>query len=672
VHVEPYLSDQWYVRVTDDRLRGAALRAMATDQFEGAWPRDIAPRSGAEGDGALRFFPARYAKTFQQWHENLRDWCISRQLWWGHRIPVWTKRVQGAAGGIDLAAHGAAHLRSPSPEAVLAVVRVSDGAQIAPHEATSGEFDLHACTLTDAAGAALEPHGFVRDPDVLDTWFSSALWPLSTLGWPNPSAFDMVGLLEEFNPSAVLSTAREIITLWVSRMVMFNRYFLGGRVPFRHVFIHSVVQDGFGQKMSKSLGNGLDPRDVIHSHGADALRFTLVQMSTSTQDVRLPVDMVCPYTGETFTPRTIVTQSGHTVAAPVQESPKAPGKRMVSAYGAATGSAEPGDDQPLARNTSARFDTGRNFANKLWNATRFALANLPEVRDPSLACAEPRTLADRWMLARFAQAVTSIDASIAEYRFNEVGDALYDVVWRDFCDWYLESIKPTVKSDPCQQQCLRTVLDGLLRVMHPVMPFVTETLWPAVQQAGGAGLRGLDLAPSALCATASWPRPDAALVDERALRAMERVQDLVLAIRNLRGERKVDPKRRITLLAAPAAMATIEAGEGIVQTLAGLDRVDVMSGSRPTGALALTHEGEELWLTNVVDAVDAGAERERLSKLIAERERAIAGFEAKLGNPGYLAKAPPAVVEETRAKCAQAQSDLDAARSALAALGAQA
>jgi len=672
VPVEPYLSDQWYVRVTDDRLRGAALRAMATDQFEGAWPRDIAPRSGAEGDGALRFFPARYAKTFQQWHENLRDWCISRQLWWGHRIPVWTKRVQGSAGGIDLAAHGAAHLRSPTPEAVLAVVRVSDGAQVAPHEATSGEFDLHACTLTDAAGAALEPHGFVRDPDVLDTWFSSALWPLSTLGWPNPSAFDMVGLLEEFNPSAVLSTAREIITLWVSRMVMFNRYFLGGRVPFRHVFIHSVVQDGFGQKMSKSLGNGLDPRDVIHSHGADALRFTLVQMSTSTQDVRLPVDMVCPYTGETFTPRTIVTQSGHTVAAPVQESPKAPGKRMVSAYGAATGSAEPGDDQPLARNTSARFDTGRNFANKLWNATRFALANLPEVRDPSLASAEPRTLADRWMLARFAQAVTSIDASIAEYRFNEVGDALYDVVWRDFCDWYLESIKPTVKSDPCQQQCLRTVLDGLLRVMHPVMPFVTETLWPAVQQAGGAGLRGLDLAPSALCATASWPRPDAALIDARALRAMERVQDLVLAIRNLRGERKVDPKRRITLLAAPAAMATIEAGEGIVQTLAGLDRVDVMSGSRPAGALALTHEGEELWLTNVVDAVDAGAERERLSKLIAERERAIAGFEAKLGNPGYLAKAPPAVVEETRAKCAQAQSDLDAARSALSALGAQA
>jgi valyl-tRNA synthetase len=482
----------------------------------------------------------------------------------------------------------------------------------------------------------------------------------------------MAGLLEEFNPSAVLSTAREIITLWVSRMVMFNRYFLGGRVPFRHVFIHSVVQDGFGQKMSKSLGNGLDPRDVIHSHGADALRFTLVQMSTSTQDVRLPVDMVCPHTGETFTPKTIVTQSGHTVAAPVQESPKAPGKRMVSAYGAATGNAEPGDDQPLARNTSSRFDTGRNFANKLWNATRFALANVPEGRRPDLATAAPASMADRWMLARLAQAVASIDASIADYRFNEVGDALYDVVWRDFCDWYLESIKPTVKSDPLQQQCLRTVLDGLLRVMHPVMPFVTETLWPAVQQAGGAGVRGLELLPSALCTTASWPRPHAALIDESALRDMERGQALVLAIRNLRGERKVDPKRRITLHAAPAAMATIEAAEGIVQTLAGLDRVEPMSGSRPAGALALAHEGEELWLANVVDTVDAGAERERLSKLIAERERAIAGFEAKLGNEGYLAKAPPAVVEETRAKCAQAKSDLDAARSALVALGVQA
>jgi len=276
------------------------------------------------------------------------------------------------------------------------------------------------------------------------------------------------------------------------------------------------------------------------------------------------------------------------------------------------------------------------------------------------------------MLARLAQAVASIDASIADYRFNEVGDALYDVVWRDFCDWYLESIKPTVKADPLQQQCLRSVLDGLLRLMHPVMPFVTETLWPAVQQAGGAGVRGLELPPSALCTAAMWPRPDAALIDAGALRDMERVQALVLAIRNLRGERKVDPKRRITLHAAASAMATIHAGEGIVQTLAGLDRVEPMSGSRPAGALALAHEGEELWLTNVVDAVDAGAERERLSKLIAERERAIAGFEAKLGNAGYVAKAPPAVVEETRAKCAQAQSDLDAARSALAALGAPA
>ena len=301
--------------------------------------------------------------------------------------------------------------------------------------------------------AALEADGFVRDPDVLDTWFSSALWPLSTMGWPWPDDFpETQGLLDTFNPTSVLSTAREIITLWVSRMVMFNRYFLDHQLPFEHVFIHAMVQDGHGQKMSKSLGNGVDPRDIIFSHGADAMRFTLVQMTTDTQDVRMPVEAVCPHTGEAFVPEFVTTRAGHVVAAPVQQSPSGDGREMVTAYGVATGEVEPTDERPLARNTSSKFDIGRNFANKLWNATRFALRRLEDVPHVS----EPVDLAtsrfvDRWIIARLAATIDTLDHALANYQFNVVADTLYDFVWHDVCDRYLEAVKPTVDDDPAQQ-----------------------------------------------------------------------------------------------------------------------------------------------------------------------------------------------------------------------------
>ena len=664
VPVEPYLSDQWYVRVTDDRLRGTALRAMAKDQVEGALESSVANGPAMAGDGELRFFPARYAKNFQMWHENIRDWCISRQLWWGHRIPVWTKR-----GEASMLASNMGALASLDPShTVVRAARVVDGAEVALSAlpAASGEHDLHVCLLDDTQGGMLESLGFKRDPDVLDTWFSSALWPLSTLGWPDPSRWpEMAGLLDRYNPSSVLCTAREIITLWVSRMVMFNRYFLG-RLPFKHVFIHAMIQDGHGQKMSKSLGNGVDPRDIIHSHGSDAMRFTLVSMATNTQDVRLPVDMVCPHTSETFTPKWITTSAGYTVADAIQPSPKDASKKMVSGFGAATGVATPTAEIPLARNTSARFDLGRNFANKLWNATRFALSNLSQADAASQPA--PLTLLDRWMLARLELASRAYGAAVAEYEFHRVAEALYDLVWRDFCDWYLEGIKPTVRSNATQQAVLAASLDAILRMLHPVCPFVTETLWSNVQGLAKGSVDGVALQPSALCATAAWPRFAASLRDEKALAEFARVQALVDAIRKVRGERQVSPKRRIALLAGESVRALIASSGGVVETMAGLESVGASPAARPATAVAIPIEGSEVLLDGLVDAVDAGAENARLSKLIADREKQASGMRAKLENEAYIAKAPPALVEETRKKLAEVDADIAAAKQALAAL----
>jgi len=355
---------------------------------------------------------------------------------------------------------------------------------------------------------------------------------MSTMGWPWPEDFpDSVGLLDSFNPTSVLMTAREIITLWVSRMTMFNRYFLDGQLPFEHVFIHAMIQDGHGQKMSKSLGNGVDPRDIIHSHGADAMRFTLVQMTTDTQDVRMPVDMLCPHTGEAFTPEYITTPAGHTVAAPVQQSPSGTGD-MVSPYGEAMGVAEATDQRPLARNTSSKFDAGRNFANKLWNATRFALRRLDGVTEldaPVDLSAAP--FVDRWIIARLHKTIAEIETALAGYQFAVVADLLYDFVWRDVCDRYLEAIKPTVDDNPGQRAVLGVVLDSVLRLMHPVCPFITEALWPAVSQARCGDVVGVTAPPSELLALATWPTVDADVVDPSAVSEFDRADTLVGLIR---------------------------------------------------------------------------------------------------------------------------------------------
>jgi valyl-tRNA synthetase len=747
--VEPYLSDQWYVRVTDPRMAQSANAALVADQRshqspqrkqggteEGAptaasnsSPASAAPRvsnahgdaplagaSGSEGngDGSMTFFPARYAKTFEHWHDNIRDWCISRQLWWGHRIPVWTAVPSVNFGPSDPDAgnqqfedfasnlsHQLFHLcevftqwdsikqtihvcaRDARAESLLTALEywLKTGADVSslPSELQTGQCPMIAAQL------AKDLAQFTHDPDVLDTWFSSALWPLSTMGWPEPEQAATAGLLRAYNPTSVLCTAREIITLWVSRMTMFNRYFTaspgpagggGGVIPFRHVYIHAVVQDGEGQKMSKSLGNGVDPLDIIETHGSDAMRFTLCQMATQTQDVRMPVDILDPHTGESFAAK-MVQHGSARVAAPIQEHK---GKKMVSSFGMASGQAKPTPEMPVAKNTSSRFDLGRNFANKMWNASRFTLAILDKAAESRQASTHAVSLPDQWILSRLAATTREISEALANYEFANYAQTLYRFVWDDFCDWYLESIKQTVGDNPQQQATLATALRGAISLAHPVMPFITEVIWeqlrerlpslPAIDAVGFHESRKGDL----LC-TAGWPTPKAGTEDAAIDKAFARLKGLVTAIREVRAQHQILPKRRITLHVPVAHAAGWANLSTLIQTLAGIETIDGGGGtnqSSPTDHAAarvkFAFDGAEYAVSNLADGVDVGTERARLTKLIADKEKSIATMQARLANPGYAAKAPPAMVKQTQDQIAKDQGEVEAARATLVSL----
>ncbi len=600
VPIEPYLSDQWYVATKQQipwlpdagliegtdvpvhSLAGLALDALSQGRSMGVPPISQQP-DGRDGHATdtqgLQLIPERYEKTYRQWHENIRDWCISRQLWWGHRIPVWT----------DV-----------------------DGRQ----------------TVEPTADA-------VQDPDVLDTWFSSALWPMSTLGWP-----DDTEALAKWNPTAVLCTAREIITLWVGRMVMFNRYFLAkrdaegsrdqgiegskdipatdttpGPVPFLDVFVHAMIQDGEGRKMSKSLGNGVDPLDIIHSHGADAMRFTLAQMTTQTQDVRMPVVR----------------------------------------------------DPDTGRNTSPRFDNGRNFCNKLWNASRFVIGNLdarsmgfqPISRESDGQDAHA-TVVDRWILSRLARTVQQATEALDQYRFDRYANACYDFFWRDFCDWYVEASKPALK-DPARaaatRSILATCLDVSLRLMQPMIPFVTERLWWALNDAAAErGTSAFPCPPAKRCIRAAWPDAAAAAgaVDETAEAVFTRLQEIVVAIRQVRNENKVEPRKTVTVdIHCNARMSNeLRGGFTVIELLANCSVRAIGPGvAEPDGSAKTTAAGATLYVEGVIDVVSAEKRR-------GELERAIKTLQGRLANAGYIAKAPPHLVEQTKQQLADAEAEL--------------
>lgn len=684
VPIEPYLSDQWYCKVTDDRLRGSALRAMNPDQRSAAalpnfgksapaFSESGSPSGGTgfqparpeSGDGTLIFFPERYARMYESWHENLRDWCISRQLWWGHRIPVWK--------GIGVSIGPDTPLAEDQTELERSVRHRVNGVEVISQKRYENDhLTEYVCVPPGHpdVDAHLNRIGLVQDPDVLDTWFSSALWPISTLGWPEPPQH-MKGLLEVFNPSAVLCTAREIITLWVSRMVMFNRYFLGGEspgegpVPFHHVYINPVVQDGHGQRMSKSLGNGVDPLDIVHSHGTDAMRLVLCQIATGTQDVKMPVDLSCPHCEHAFEPSWTTSPAGYKVASPNQTCPSCR-KKMVSAYGVATGSVKPTADAPLARNSSSRFDAGRNFCTKLWNATRFAMMNLEGGTDMQSVTPSSLPLPDRWMLSRLARTIEQVNDALAEYQFSRYAELMYDLFWRDFCDWYLEAIKPTVKASPVQQAVLHRTLDSILRMLHPITPFITEVLHSALRPLSRGGVEGLTPADHELLCLAGWPRADPSLIDDEAEREFARLQSIVDHIRQVRSAKSVEPRRRVVLHTDAATAGAIAGWSGIVESLAGVERLTT-DAAGPSDAPFL-FEGRPCALSSLADASDPAQERQRLTEALSKLDKDISVIESRLNNPGYAAKAPPHLVAETRDSLLKKQAERDALREQLARL----
>jgi len=618
VPIEPYLSDQWYVAVNkridhlDEKFGHDLIKGtnVPTNSLAGLALKPLL-------DGRLKFVPDRYAKTYQAWLEDLRDWPISRQLWWGHRIPVWSQEVQlnenekGMPGGIerDMLAINRALGRDFEEACRKQACRFALNS--GDHPENEGWIRTYICLDRDDVDIVtqLEQAGWTRDPDVLDTWFSSALWPFSTMGWPEDTPE-----LKAYYPSNVLCTAREIITLWVSRMVMMGQYCLG-RIPFPQVFIHAMIQDGEGRKMSKSLGNGIDPLDIIDSHGADAMRFTLASMTTQTQDVRMPVEEM-------------TTPDGRTV------------------------------------NSSPKFDIGRNFCNKLWNASRFALMNLADSPAFDVESIPTNNLADAWILSRTAAAVQDATAALTGYRYNELADGLYHFMWDDLCDWYLEIAKSRINAgQDAPKAVLAVVLDHLLRLLHPLCPFITEAIWANFNEI----VPGRLAAPSCrgVLVRQAWPRGRSEWINKSAEADFALLQDIIRQVRNVRKAHDVPPSRRVAAVIAATGRAAAIFADNIplLQSQANLGDVALDARATTDGSAATVTAGEVKM--HLLDIIDRSAELDRLTKQRDQLVRNIDGVTAKLADESFLAKAPADVVDRQRQRLRALQADLAAVQQAI-------
>ncbi len=597
--IQPYLSDQWFVAM-GDRADRPGLAQLAID---------------AVTSGKVKFHPERYARTYLDWLGEKRDWCISRQLWWGHRIPIWY--VDCVEAELTRAFAGRTDVTWRRDEA-------------------NGRWLV--CALDDLAPDALgSAYRLEQDPDVLDTWFSSALWPHSTLGWPEQTAD-----LAYYYPTSVLATSRDIITLWVARMVLTGLLNVG-QVPFHDVYIHPTILDGFGERMSKTKGNGLDPMDIIERYGTDALRFQMAMLATETQDSRMPVANVCPHC-DTLVSVKQEHLGGRTkkITCPSCKKPFRPGGPWHA----------PDPELPTARQASERFEVGRNFANKMWNAARFLLLNL-EGYTPGPIRSADLPVEDRWILSRLTATARAVTELLDAFRFSEAARTVYDFTWSEFCDWYLEMSKGRLRDEAGRavaQRVLIGVLDGILRLVHPFMPFVAESIWQALGEA--AASRGLPepLAAEESVCIARWPAYPPAWEDKAVEVRVARMQNLIRAVREVRNRYMVDARTPLNVFVrcTDAVADDFRALALFVGTLAGVGTLECgPTITRPRQAATCVQDDFEAYVS-LEGLIDVAAEVKRLEKQLAEKLKHLQGTRAKLGNTKFVDNAPAEVVQQQR------------------------
>ena len=556
VVIEPLLSEQWFV----------SMKELAR------------PVADAIRLGRVEYLPARFGNTSLEWLDNIRDWCISRQLWWGHRIPIWY---------------------GPNGETV--------------------------CSLEP-----IEEPGWTQDEDVLDTWFSSALWPFAVLGWPDD-------LERQWYPTSVLITGRDILNLWVSRMIATSLDFVqtengAGEIPFRQVYVHPTIQDTFGQRMSKSLGTGIDPLELIQTYGADATRFGLLQLAGGAQDTRF-TDEAMAKLGEPFVKTWQKERLG--LLLPLEWTEQ--------------------DGKPTER--YPQMQSARNFANKIWNAARFVLSFELGVWDGQV----PNDLASRWINGRLNATVASVTRALDNYEFESAASMLYAFVWNDLCDWFLEISKPQLRAgDAAHAAFLAHVLETSMRLLHPFMPFISEEVWAQLPRENGGEL----------LARAPWPQSgetDAGAQSDFAL-----IQDAIRAARNLRAQADIAPgkKLNVTLIAlTPNAERVLRAGAPYLTEMARLEAVSILDSHapRPDNALSAALPEVEVWLP-LEGLIDVEKERAKLEKQLDTARRDLEKVSAKLNNAGFTSKAPPAVVAKEEARRAELGAAIEGLEGRLAAL----